>query len=174
MTCFLEIETHVDLGIPCGELLNRCLAAVMEAEDCPYETEVNVVVTDDEAIREVNWRFRQVDAATDVLSFPMLEFSAPSDFSCVEEAGADAYDPETGAVLLGDMMISAEHVLAQAAEYGHSVTREFSFLAVHSLLHLCGYDHMEEEDRILMEERQRFIMEKLGISREGEQPGQRE
>ncbi len=165
MTAYLDTETDISLGIDCQELLELCLKTVMEEENCPYEAEVNVVLTDNERIREMNRAFRGVDAPTDVLSFPMLTFDSPSDFSHVEDEAVDNFDPDTGELLLGDMMISAEKVLEQAREYGHSVEREYSFLTVHSLLHLCGYDHMEEEDRLLMEQRQAVIMDRLGILR---------
>ena len=165
MTCYLEIETDIDLKIPCQELLDRCLEAVMDEEECPYEAQVEVVITDNSSIHEVNKEFRGVDAPTDVLSFPMIEYEEPSDFDWLEEYD-EYFHPDTGELMLGDMMISAERVIEQAQAYGHSVEREFAFLTVHSLLHLCGYDHMEEEERTVMEERQRVIMDKLGITRE--------
>jgi probable rRNA maturation factor len=124
-----------------------------------------VVITDNASIHETNREFRGVDRPTDVLSFPMIEYDTPSDFSGLEEQAEEYFDPDSGELLLGDMMISAEKVLEQAEAYGHSVEREFAFLTVHSLLHLCGYDHMEEEERIQMEERQRVIMDKLQILR---------
>ncbi|MCI8402968.1 MAG: rRNA maturation RNase YbeY [Lachnospiraceae bacterium] len=166
MTCYVEFESAATLELPCEELLRRCLAAVMEEEKCPYEAQVEMVITDNASIREVNREFRHVDAATDVLSFPMIEYKSPSDFSDLEERAREYFDPDSGELMLGDMMISAEKVKEQAVLYGHSVEREFAFLTVHSLLHLCGYDHMEEEDRLLMEERQRVIMDRLGISRQ--------
>lgn len=165
MTCFVEFETDISLGLPCEELIRRCLEAVMEEEKCPYEAQVEVVITDNASIREVNREFRGVDAPTDVLSFPMIDYEFPSDFSGLEDNAQEYFDPDSGELMLGDMMISAEKVKEQAEAYGHSVEREFAFLTVHSLLHLCGYDHMEEEERLLMEERQRVIMDRLGILR---------
>ena len=94
----------------------------------------------------------------------MLEYETPGDLSGIEES-ADAFDPETGELMLGDIVISKDRVIAQAEEYGHSVRREYAFLIAHSMLHLLGYDHMEEEERRLMEDRQRKIMEKAGILR---------
>ena len=165
MTCYLEVETDIELNIPCQELLDRCLEAVMDEEGCPFEAQVEVVITDNASIHEVNKEFRGVDAPTDVLSFPMIEYEEPSEFDWLEEYD-EYFHPDTGELMLGDMMISAERVIEQAHAYGHSVEREFAFLTVHSLLHLCGYDHMEEEERAVMEERQRVIMDKLGITRE--------
>lgn len=167
MKCFVEYETDISLNLPCEELITRCLETVLDEEACPYEAQIEVVITDNASIHEVNREFRGVDAPTDVLSFPMIEYDSPSDFSGLEEDAAGEYfDPDSGELMLGDMMISAERVIEQAKAYGHSVEREFAFLVVHSLLHLCGYDHMEDEERQVMEERQRVIMDKLGITRE--------
>lgn len=97
-------------------------------EGCPYEAEVNVVLTDNEEIHQVNKEYRNVDAPTDVLSFPMLEYDTPSDFEHVEEDFADCFNPETGELMLGDIMISVDKVEEQAEKYGHSMTRELAFL----------------------------------------------
>ena len=127
-----------------------------------------VVITGDETqndeIHEMNRDFRNIDRATDVLSFPMLEYETPGDFSHFESE-EDCFDPETGELLLGDIVISKEKVIAQAEEYGHSVKREYAFLIAHSVLHLSGYDHMEEEERIEMETLQREILNELNILR---------
>ena len=112
----------------------------------------------------MNREHRQIDRATDVLSFPMLDYETPGDLSGIEEQG-DAFNPESGELMLGDIVISKERVIAQAEEYGHSVRREYAFLIAHSMLHLLGYDHMEEEERRLMEDRQRGIMDKAEIPR---------
>ena len=108
---------------------------------------------------------RGIDRPTDVLSFPMIEYDAPGDFSVIDEETGDAFNPETGELMLGDIVISKEKVLSQAEEYGHSPKREYAFLIAHSMLHLFGYDHMEEEERAEMEAHQRAIMEKVGIPR---------
>ena len=94
----------------------------------------------------------------------MIEYESPADFSSLEEDDSN-FDPETGELILGNIVISKEKVLAQAEEYGHSVKREFAFLIAHSMLHLLGYDHMEEDERLVMEEKQRSILENLGIER---------
>ena len=94
----------------------------------------------------------------------MIEYETPGDLSGIEES-ADAFDPGTGELMLGDIVISKDRVIAQAEEYGHSVRREYAFLIAHSMLHLLGYDHMDEEERKVMEDRQREIMEKAGIPR---------
>ena len=113
----------------------------------------------------MNLEQRGIDRPTDVLSFPMIEYDAPGDFSVIDEETGDAFNPETGELMLGDIVISKEKVLSQAEEYGHSPKREYAILIAHSMLHLFGYDHMEEEERAEMEAHQRAIMEKVGIPR---------
>lgn len=117
------------------------------------DAEVSVTLTDDAHIHELNRIYRAVDRPTDVLSFALTESEEP------EIVGAQGHD------VLGDLVISLEHVAAQAEEYGHSPLRELSFLTVHGMLHLLGYDHMEEQERQEMEEEQRHVMEELGIAR---------
>ena len=126
---------------------------------------MNVILTDNEAIREINREHRGIDAPTDVLSFPMVDYERPSDFDHVENAAEDYFNPETGELMLGDIVISVDKVEEQAEKYGHSQTRELAFLVAHSMLHLCGYDHMEEEGRLLMEARQNEILERRGYTR---------
>ena len=113
----------------------------------------------------MNREHRGIDRATDVLSFPMLEFGIPGDFTGIDEEMSDVFDPETGELMLGDIVISADKVMAQAEEYGHSPKREYAFLIAHSMLHLCGYDHMEDGERKEMEQKQREILEKINILR---------
>ena len=117
------------------------------------DAEVSVTLTDDAHIHELNRIYRAVDRPTDVLSFALTESEEP------EIVGAQGHD------VLGDLVISLEHVAAQAEEYGHSPLRELSFLTVHGMLHLLGYDHMEEAERQEMEAEQRAVMEELGITR---------
>ena len=158
MTISIEYEAEKKLELPYETIIKDVVEASLDYEKCPYEAEVNVILTDNETIREINRDHRQIDSATDVLSFPMVDYEAPSDFDHVE-------DPETGELMLGDIVISVEKVEEQAEKYGHSQTRELAFLVAHSMLHLCGYDHMEEEERLLMEERQRAILETRGYTR---------
>ena len=137
---------------------------VLDSQECPYEAQVDLLITDDESIRQINREQRGIDAPTDVLSFPMIQFDKPGDFSDVEDK-PDSFNIETGELMLGDIVISADRIRIQASEYGHSIMREFAFLIVHSMLHLIGYDHIEENDRIVMEDKQDKIMELLGIPR---------
>ncbi len=127
--------------------------------------QVSLLITDNDNIREMNRSFRQIDAPTDVLSFPLQEFEQPAGFDTFERGDCSVFDPESGQLMLGDIVINAQRVISQAEEYGHSQKREYAFLIAHSLLHLVGFDHMEEEERLQMEEHQRRIMEMTGISR---------
>ena len=126
---------------PYKPLLTRVITAALAAEHVPIPCGVDVLLTTDEGIREINLEQRQIDGATDVLSFPMLELTpgTPPDGT-----GEDELDPETGLCPLGDMVISVDRARAQAEEFGHSVQREIAYLAVHSVLHLLGYDHLAE------------------------------
>ena len=126
---------------------------------------VNLYIVDDETIREINNNTRGQDRVTDVLSFPNLEMYE-GDLSVIDEADeSDTCDPETGEIALGEIMICRSRVYEQAEEYGHSPKREYAFLVTHSILHLLGYDHMKDDERERMEEKQREILEGLGITR---------
>ena len=120
--------------------IRTCINAVLKAEGVTAKCEINVLVTDDAGIQEINRTSRNIDKPTDVLSFPMFELSPgelPQDWSEYE-------DPDTGLVPLGDMCISLERAIAQAQEFGHTTRREVGYLTIHSMLHLLGYDHMDE------------------------------
>lgn len=164
MRIYFEEEGNLSLSLEAEKLAQEVAEAALDLLGCPYEAQVNLLLTTNEDIHKLNLEFRGIDRATDVLSFPMNDYEIPGDFSWLEDRD-DAFDPESGELLLGDIVISKEKVLSQAEEYGHSAKREFAFLIVHSVLHLCGYDHMEEEERLLMEEKQREILEKLKILR---------
>lgn len=166
MTSYVENETSVEFDFDIKEILDAVMDQVLTMEDCPYEAQVNLLVTDEEGIRGFNQEYRRIDAPTDVLSFPMVSFEREGDFSLVEEQEADCFDPESGELLLGDIIISAPRVTDQAEKYGHSIKREFAFLVAHSMLHLCGYDHMEEHEAKEMEAKQEQVLCKLGITRE--------
>ena len=127
---------------------------------------MNVVLTDQEGIRELNREYRGIDRETDVLSFPNVDFSREGVFELDEDREADYFDPDTGELILGDIMISVDKVFEQAENFGHSARREFAFLVAHSMLHLCGYDHMEDGERLVMEEKQEAILQGLNITRE--------
>ena len=164
MTLYFEEEGAVTLPLDCEKTGRVAVETALHILGCPYEAEVSLLLTTNEEIHRMNLEFRDVDRPTDVLSFPMIDFAVPGNFDGLEER-EDCFDPETGELSLGDIVISKEKVLSQAEAYGHSVLREYAFLIVHSVLHLTGYDHMEPSERSVMEEQQRRIMEALNISR---------
>ena len=164
MTLQIDYETDREIGIEYEELAKKVVQKVMDMEGCPYDAQVNLVLTDNEEIQRVNTEFREIAAPTDVLSFPMIPFETPADYAIVEE-DQSYIDLDTDELLLGDIMISVDKVFAQAEEYGHSVTREFCFLVAHSMLHLLGYDHMTPEEAVVMENKQRTALDELGITR---------
>lgn len=165
MTIQMDYEAEKKLEIPCEEIIRDIISAALDYEQCPYEAEINVVLTDNPGIQQVNREYRQIDAPTDVLSFPMLEYVTPSDFSQAEDMFADCFNPESGELMLGDIMISVDKVTEQAEKYGHSQKRELAFLVAHSMLHLFGYDHMEDAQRLVMEQKQNEILESRGYAR---------
>ena len=127
--------------------------------------QVNIILTNNDEIQQINLEQRGIDAPTDVLSFPMIEYAYPSDFTVLEAEGMDSFDPDTGELLLGDIVISVDKVMEQAEKYNHSVKREYAFLITHSMLHLFGYDHMDELERENMELKQDDILKRLNILR---------
>ena len=162
----VENETKEHFPFDVEQLAGLVAETVLEAENCPYETAVNLVITDNQGIREMNRDCRGIDRETDVLSFPNVDFEKPGEFLISEDKEADYFDPDTGELLLGDICICADKVREQAESFGHSLLREFAFLVAHSMFHLCGYDHMEEADAALMEKRQEEILNALGITRD--------
>ena len=144
--------------------IRKCIHATLDAEGVDVRCEINVLVTDDAGIRIINRESRDLDKATDVLSFPMFQLEAgspPADW-------AEYRDPATGLVPLGDMCISLERAVAQAEEFGHSVKREVGYLTIHSMLHLLGYDHLDEgEQKRQMRGREEAIAASIpGMSRD--------
>lgn len=123
-----------------SSIINRCITTALDAEGVTVPCEINVLVTNDRSIRAINCASRNIDKATDVLSFPMFDLTAGS----LPEDWSEFLDPETGRCPLGDMAISLERAAAQAKEFGHSLRREVGYLTIHSILHLLGYDHLDE------------------------------
>ena len=121
-------------------IIRRCIETALEAEGVSAGCEINVLVTNDKGIRSINKASRDIDKATDVLSFPMFDLTAGS----LPEDWEEYLDPESGLCPLGDMCISLERAIAQAKEFGHSARREVGYLTIHSVLHLLGYDHLDE------------------------------
>ena len=165
MTIYLEDEGGYRFDFSVRGQLDKLAAYVGKRVSCPFETEVSVTLVEKEEIYRLNKEFRNVDRPTDVLSFPMIEYDEPADFTGPLFQQSLTLSPETGELVLGDIVICPAIVCEQAKEYGHSELREFSFLVVHSLLHLFGYDHIEEEERLQMEDMQKEIMQELQINR---------
>lgn len=166
MTFYVENETELTLPFDVEEIANKVICQALEQEECPYEAEVFVTLTDNAGIHEMNKEFREVDRPTDVLSFPNVDYEAPADFSNLENYIEDYFNPDSGELCLGDIVISIEKVYEQAKEYGHSPLREYAFLIAHSMLHLMGYDHMVEDEAKVMEAKQEQILSALGITRD--------
>ena len=165
MTINFENEQEQSFNFDFIEVAEDVINEVLDQEDCPYESEINLILTTDEEIHRTNKEFRDIDRPTDVLSFPMVDFESPAEYDFLEED--DSYfHPETGELMLGDIMISIPRAVEQAKEYGHSVKREYAFLIAHSMLHLLGYDHMTDEERVVMEEKQEQALSALKITRD--------
>ncbi len=166
MSLNIEKEVEVVFDFDYEKLAEEVISYALEHEKFPYEAEVNLTLTDNEGIHEVNRMYREIDAPTDVLSFPMLSYTKAGDFSELEDSYEDNFNPDTGEIMLGDIIISIDRVRTQAKDYGHSERREYAFLIVHSMLHLFGYDHMTEEEASQMEAKQHQILDAMQISRD--------
>lgn len=142
------------------ETIKAVILKTLEAEACDFSAEVSVTIVDADEMRRINSEQRNIDAVTDVLSFPMLDFDENGEF-----VDAD-FDMDGENLMLGDIVICAERAKEQAEEYGHSFRREMAFLTVHSMLHLLGYDHMEKDEEQEMFARQDEILDLLGITRD--------
>lgn len=158
MAVYVENETDIAFDFPDAEkTVTDAVHAVFSDKELPEELDVNVLITTEDVIRDINRDNRGIDSATDVLSFPYYDYDEPGVFD-----GVIYEDSEN---ILGDIIICADRVIAQAEEYGHSQRRELAFLIVHSMLHLVGYDHMDEADGDLMRAEEKRLMGILGIQR---------
>lgn len=166
MHFFVENETECNFDFDIEKVVESVVIEVLDSEGCPYESQLNVLLTDNEGIRMFNKVYRNIDKETDVLSFPNLDFEEPGFYEVDEEAEADYFDPESGELILGDIIISVDKVKEQSESYGHSQKREFAFLVAHSMLHLAGYDHMEPDEAKVMEAKQEAVLQKLNITRD--------
>lgn len=166
MTFSVDVFDDIRLpDLPMEEVFRSVAREALKITGCPYECEVSLTLTDDAQIREMNRMYRNIDKSTDVLSFPFIDFDSPADFAGIEDRKDEYFNPDTDELVLGDIVISVDHVSAQAEEYGHSVKREFAFLIAHSMLHLQGFDHEEPEEADNMEKAQNEILDNLGIRR---------
>ncbi len=167
MTFYVENEVLAEFDFDIEKTAELVALEVLKMENCSYDLEIGLTITDDEGIQELNREFRDIDRPTDVLSFPNVSYEKAGDFSVIEsEQINDLLNPDTGKIMFGDIVINEKRVRLQASEYGHSEKREFAFLVAHSMLHLCGYDHMEEGEARIMEAKQEEVLNKLGITRD--------
>ncbi len=164
----IYFENELDTSIPKDyeDIVQDIINASIDYILCPYECEVNVIFTDNDGIREINMLHRGIDAPTDVLSFPMCDFEAIGDFDNLEDRPLDYFNQDTGELILGDIILNIDRIKSQAVEYGHTKRREVAFLTAHSMLHLFGYDHIDDEERIIMEKKQEEILTKKGYTRD--------
>lgn len=164
MNVYIEKDVEETFEFEFEELIKNVIFKSLDYLKCPYESEISVLLTDNKGIQNINNEFRQIDKPTDVLSFPIMDYITPGDFEFLEESD-EAFNPETGELMLGDIIISIEKVKQQAEDYGHTQIRELAFLITHSILHLVGYDHIEQDDMQLMLDKQNNILDELGIKR---------
>lgn len=154
-------QDAVEISAEIEDTIKEVIEASLTYEECDFDAEVSVTIVDNDEIRRINRENRDIDSATDVLSFPMLYFDENGDIIDSE------FDMEDDCIILGDIVISAERAREQAEEFGHSFRREIAFLTVHSMLHLLGYDHVDDpEGEKIMFAKQEEILNGLGITRE--------
>lgn len=165
MSIYIENEYEKKIHIDYKNIITSVIEEALEFICCPYECEINVTIVDNPTILEINKEQRNIENATDVLSFPLLEYGQAGQFQEFD-SHPECFHPDTGELMLGDIVISYDKVLSQAKEYNHSEKRELAFLTAHSMLHLFGFDHMEDNERIEMEKMQNIILQNLGITRE--------
>lgn len=167
MVFYVDNEVGASFDFDMEEIAKKVAKAVLDSEGCTHEVEISLLITDDNGIQEMNRDFRDIDRPTDVLSFPNVSYDKAGDFSVLDgEQRVDLLNPDTGNIYFGDIVINENRVRMQAKEYGHSLKREFAFLVAHSMLHLCGYDHMEEDEAKVMEKKQEDVLTGIGITRE--------
>ncbi len=158
----VSYANRTDRSLPLTLHLRKCILAAVRAEGVKLPVEINVLVTDDKGIQAINRASRGIDRPTDVLSFPMFQFEAGK----LPQNLPQLRDPETGLLPLGDMAISLERARAQAREFGHSARREIGYLTIHSVLHLLGYDHMDEGPmKQQMRAREDAILQEINLPR---------
>ena len=151
------------------DVITSIVQASLEFVGCPYPCEVNVLLTDNDSIHEINNQQRNIDRATDVLSFPLIDYTIPGNFDGLEDSRCDYFDLTTDELLLGDIVISIDKVYEQATEYNHSKTRELAFSCSPQHAPFVRYDHMEDDERRVMEEMQEKILTMKGYTRDYEE-----
>ncbi|WP_017414419.1 rRNA maturation RNase YbeY [Clostridium tunisiense] len=157
-----KIEVNKELE----ETIMEIVQYTLKEEEVHIPCEISVIFVDNDEIREINNDMRHIDKVTDVLSFPMLEYEEHKVFKDLYlDYNFSPADLNEGNLVLGDMALSLERALEQSVDYGHSFFREVCYLVVHSILHLLGYDHMEEEDKVVMRKREEEILNRFNINR---------
>ena len=164
MTIDFTAEYDLNLDIDYQQIAYNVINGALDYEKFPYESYVSLSLVDNASIHSINREFRETDRATDVLSFPMVDYDTYGENDFLEDR-EDCFDTESGELVLGDIVVSLDKVKEQAEAYGHSYLREYAFLIAHSMLHLMGYDHMEAEEAVIMEKKQAEILAGLGINR---------
>lgn len=158
----ISFDHRTLLNVQVTQIIRKCIQTTLSIEKVPVSCEINVLITDDKGIHAINNAMRKVDRPTDVLSFPMFQLTPgelPKDWTSY-------LDPETGLCPLGDMAISLERAKAQAKEFGHSVRREVGYLTIHSMLHLLGYDHLDEgPEKALMRAHEEAVIAAIDLQR---------
>ncbi len=166
MTININKEVKEEFEFNYEETINDVILASIDYIKCPYECMVEVDIVYNDEIQQLNKEFREIDKPTDVLSFPLVDYEVAGEFDFLEETDEFMYfEPESGELLLGNIVLSYDKILSQANEYGHDVRREMAFLVAHSMFHLFGFDHMEEDERIQMEKMQEDVLKGLNIVR---------
>ena len=168
MTIIFSDEINAAFDFDYEKTAEDVIKETLLQEYFPYEIEVGISLTDKETIRKLNFDYRNIDKETDVLSFPLIDYdnAAEDNRYGFIQGESDYYNPDNDEVMLGDIVLCVPKVYSQAEEYNHSVKREYAFLIAHSMLHLLGYDHMDEEEREVMEAKQDVILDNLGIDRD--------
>lgn len=174
MTIYYDNQTDYEFDFDYKKVANDVITKTLLHEQFKYDVEVSITFVNEESIRKINKEYRDIDNSTDVLSFPMIEYDP--DYSRISDRKEEMYDflidvidiknPDTDEIILGDIVLCVPVIINQAKEYNHSILREYAFLIVHSMLHLLGFDHIEEDERIIMENKQNQILESLSITRD--------
>jgi probable rRNA maturation factor len=174
MRVHIEDEVNVIFDFDLEEVARQVIQTTLDIERCPFEVAVNLLITNDKSIQAINLEYRNIDKPTDVLSFPVVtrerllelfSWQNPPKEPKGNRPFEASFDPDSGELILGDIVLSVDTLARQAKEYGHSNKREFAFLIAHSMLHLLGYDHLEDEGQLLIEEKQDKILDSIQIYR---------
>lgn len=169
MSVFFENESGQDIPEKYQFIVSDIIESSIDYIKCPYECEVNVIFTDNEGIREINNDYRQIDSPTDVLSFPLVDYDEAGNFNHLDNCPVDYFNQDSGELMLGDIILNVDKIVEQAKLYGHTKRRELAFLTAHSMLHLFGYDHIDDIERQNMEILQEEILTMKGYTRENEE-----